>query len=360
MSIGRTTQSKPPWFKRPWTYVSLLVSAGFTAGLFYYLSRHTTLDDWIGLYQGLNLYLFAAFMGLYLTSMLLKALRYQIFLKSSSTNQTPGLVDLITLTFVSNLFVDLLPARSGSLAYIVFLNRKLKVELPACFSSFAFSFIFDLIGMLPLFLVAIIMHSAAGDKPDWRLWLLLALLAIVSLGVLYFMDRILAWFGKYLVQLTKDRQGRAAQALVRLAQELQRIAGDVTLVKSRGVYGQVLVLSIIIRACKYIGLYLLVIGLAGQFGPVVLGKLGFTVVLFALIAAEATASLPVSGIAGFGAYEGVMMATLSAAGLGPQQAALLPFGLHLLTQTIDYTLGSLCLFRLSLINKEQPKTVSKG
>lgn len=74
-------------------------------------------------------------------------------------------------------------------------------------------------------------------------------------------------------------------------------------------YGRVLVVSVAIRALKYLGLYLLVSGLAAQW-PEQAAHLSFPLVLFALLAAEATASLPVSGIAGFGAYEGVMMATL--------------------------------------------------
>jgi hypothetical protein len=122
-------------------------------------------------------------------------------------------------------------------------------------------------------------------------------------------------------------------------------------VKRQKVYLKILLISVIIRFCKYMGLYLMVLGLASQWSPQVLANLSFPVVLFALITAEATASMPVSGIAGFGAYEGVMMATYIAAGLTATQASLLSFGLHLLTQTIDYSLGGLALIHLTLINK---------
>ena len=105
------------------------------------------------------------------------------------------------------------------------------------------------------------------------------------------------------------------------------MARDVTRVKAQGVYGRVLWVSVAIRALKYTGLYLLVAGLAAQW-PSEAAHLSFPLILFALVAAEAMASLPVSGIAGFGAYEGVMMATLRGAGLAPTQAALIPFGLH--------------------------------
>jgi uncharacterized membrane protein YbhN (UPF0104 family) len=125
-------------------------------------------------------------------------------------------------------------------------------------------------------------------------------------------------------------------------------------VKAQGVFWPVLGLSVLIRLGKYLGLYLLVLAVAGQWGPGVTEKLSFAVVLFALVAAEASASLPISGLAGFGAYEGVMMLTLRQAGLDPTQAALLPVTVHLITQAIDYTLGSLALLRLSLKNRRRP------
>lgn len=340
-----------PWYARPKAVVSLVLSAALTAALFWYLARTTTLDDWVGLYTGLDFTYFLAFLGLFLLSMLLKAKRYQILLSASGADQPPALGDLVTLTFVSNLFVDLLPARSGSLAYIVFLNRKLKVALPSCFSSFAFSFIFDMIGMLPLFLLAIIIRSVSTGRQEYLLWALLAALAVISLVVLGLMEKVLAWLARLMRRFLAKGEGKLAKAVQVAADELAKIAEDITVVKSRGVYGRILALSVVIRFFKYAGLYLLVVGLAAQFGPQMLANLSFSVVLFALIAAEAMASLPVSGIAGFGAYEGVMMATYVAAGLSAQEAAILSFGLHLLTQTIDYTLGSLCLFRLSLLNK---------
>jgi len=52
------------------------------------------------------------------------------------------------------------------------------------------------------------------------------------------------------------------------------------------------------------------------------------VLLSLVLAALATANLPISGLAGFGAYKGVMIFTLCQAGLDSTQ---LPVALHLLT-----------------------------
>jgi len=326
-------------------YLGLAI--GVTAALFLYLARTTTLADWISLYRGLDFRYFTAFFLLYLTFMLLRALRYQVLLKASSAASPPGLWDLLTITFVSNLFVDLLPGRSGSLAYIVFLNRKLHVELPACTSSFAFSFIFDLVGMLPLFLLAIISHTLAGQGSGFHLWVLLGILTLLGLAALVFLETVIGWAAALARLLARTSTGKIATLANRLAQEIERMATDVVKVKKKKVLGRVLLLSVAIKLGKYFSLYLLLMGIAGQW-PEAAARLSLHLVLFALVAAEATASLPISGIAGFGAYEGVMMAALRQAGLSAGQGAMMPFSLHLCTQVLDYTLGGLALACLSL------------
>ncbi|RJX35238.1 MAG: UPF0104 family protein [Desulfarculus sp.] len=343
--------SRRPQRKRLGALVSLLVACGFTVALFWYLARTTTLADWVGLYRGLHWGWFAAFLGLFWGSMLLKAVRYKMLLAASG--EAVRYWHLVILTFVSNLFVDLLPARSGSLAYIVFLNRKLAVGLPAAFSSFAFSFIFDLIGMLPLFCLAIILHQAAAGGES-VLWILLGLLGVIAVLALLLLERVLAVAAVLAAWLTARLRGRSQDLAGRLAREVGSMRADVARVKAQGVFWRVLMVSVAIRACKYLALYVLVAGLAAQW-PAEAARLSFPLVLFALVAAEATASLPISGIAGFGAYEGVMMATLRAAGLAATQAALIPFGLHLLTQTVDYTLGGLALVILSLTARPEKK-----
>lgn len=333
-------------------FVCLILACGFTAALFYYLAKTTTLADWVSLYQGLDYRYFAAYVVLFLLSMFLKAVRYQVLLRASGAAATPSLRDLLTVTFASNLFVDLLPARSGSLAYIVFLNRKLKVELPACASSFAFSFIFDLIGMLPLFFLAIISHSLTEGGGGYHLWALLGLLTLISLAVLTFLDTVLGWAASLIEFFRTDSPSKINALSGRLAAEVKRMASDVVKVKGKNVFGRVLLLSVAIKLGKYLSLYLLLMGIAGQWADAT-ARLSFHVVIFALVAAEATASLPVSGIAGFGAYEGVMTATLRQAGLSAGQAAMTPFGLHLTTQALDYFLGGLALLYLSLSTRSK-------
>jgi uncharacterized membrane protein YbhN (UPF0104 family) len=344
--------AEPPSPRRGagWTKtISLALAACFTAALFWYLTRATSWADWTGMWAGVDHRYLMVYMGLFASVMLLKAVRYRMLLKASEGQGAPGLGDLTLLTFVGNLFVDLLPARSGSLAYIVFLNQKLDVRLAACFSSFAFAFVFDIIGMLPLLLAAILSYQAgAGNGSPW-LWVALGVLAAAGLSALALMDRVLGLAGRLLAVWTArlaDPDSRWVRGLARLGEELEHIAQDMAQVKAQGVFWPLLGVSAAIRVGKYLSLYLLILGLAVQWGPEATGRLTLGLVLFSLVLAEATASLPISGLAGFGAYEGVMIFVLRQAGMDPTQAALLPVTLHLLTQTLDYSTGGVALLRL--------------
>ncbi|ADK86430.1 conserved hypothetical protein [Desulfarculus baarsii DSM 2075] len=331
---------------------SLAVALAVTGGLFYFLARTTTWEDWIAIFGGLDARCLFGFLALYLASMALRAARYRLLLRASSAVSPPGMKDLLLVTFASNLFVDLLPARSGSLAYIVFLNRKLKVELSSCVSSFAYSFVFDIFGMLPLFGLAIWLHARQTGDSGLALYGLLAVLAVAGVAALVMLERLLNWGAAVAGRRAARLGGRQRAFLQKAAAEALAMAADVTRVRQSGVFWRLLGVSVAIRLGKYVGLYVLIMGFAGQFGQAVVDALGFPLVLFALLAAEATASLPVSGIAGFGAYEGVMGATLLAAGLAQAQAAMIPFALHLTTQAIDYCLGGLALAWLGLKKRD--------
>ena len=329
----------------------VLAAAAISAVLFYYLAKNTTLADWAAMFRGLQYQYLLIYFALFLFSMYLKAARYQVLLKASNPAAYPRVGDLMLVSLASNLFVDLLPARSGSLAYVVIANRRLKVELKACFSSLAFAFIFDIIALVPVFALAILVHGLTKGQGHQMLWAVLGLLGVVGLAALFLMEKALDLAAWVLGRLAHGGHGGLRRLLARVGEEAQKIAGDVVKVKQSGVYGRVLLLSVLVRLAKYLGLYVLVLGLAGRWGQEVASALSLPLTLFALVASEATAALPISGIAGFGAYEGVFMAVLRQAGLTAKAAAMIPFGLHMITQTIDYTLGGLCLVYITLIKK---------
>ena len=113
-------------------------------------------------------------------------------------------------------------------------------------------------------------------------------------------------------------------------------------------------LSILIRTIKYLYLYLLLSAvLQALFGHWI--QLPFWVVLLGLVASEASAGLPISGIAGFGFYEGVLGAVLSTQGIHPSQAVLASFAMHFFTQVVDYSLGGGALLYCDSLGRSEEK-----
>jgi hypothetical protein len=234
------------------------------------------------------------------------------------------------------MLVDLLPARTGSLSYIVLLNRAFKVDLSPCLTSFTYAFLFDLLAMVPLFSGAILIDSLNSDKSYLWLWamaaaiLVITLVSIMSLGPLVnFSSKGIRWivhrWGEYSWTKTIDHH-------------LQTLTSSFFLLKEPKVFWSTLILSIFIRGIKYLYLYILLSAvlhaLSGQWTPLPLG-----VVLLGLAASEISAGLPISGIAGFGFYEGVLSVVLTAQGIHSSQAVLVSFTMHLLTQIVDYSWG---------------------
>ena len=79
-------------------------------------------------------------------------------------------------------------------------------------------------------------------------------------------------------------------------------------------------------------------------------------VFWGVCAAEVAASLPVSGLAGFGAYEGAWTIAFYNLGLTKELAAMTGVAHHLFTQVYGYSIGVLALLVLLLPWCELPQT----
>jgi arsenate reductase len=63
---------------------------------------------------------------------------------------------------------------------------------------------------------------------------------------------------------------------------------------------------------------------------------------------EVAASLPVSGIAGFGLYEGILGMALTGQGIQASQGIFISFAMHLLSQIFEYSLGGAALILIGI------------
>jgi len=317
-------------------FIFLGISVCITVILLYYVVSGNRGADWERILFHLNPSFILLYLILYGLGLIFRTYRYHLLLKSVKTPVLPSFWNLTLVTSVRNMLVDFLPARTGSLSYIVLLNRAFKVDLSPCLSSFTYSFLFDQLAMAPLLAGAILVDSLFSQKNHLWLWGLAFIILVAALALIILLGPLIKIFSQWSVKYSQ--RWEKYPWIRKTDQEIQTISQSFSTLKESGNFGPTLGLSILIRTVKYLSLYILLSAvLQALSGHGV--QLPFWVVLLGLIASEASAGLPISGIAGFGFYEGVLGTVLASQGIHPSQAVLVAFAMHLLTQVVDYSLG---------------------
>jgi Tol biopolymer transport system component len=273
--------------------------------------------------------------GLYVLTSLSQAffrmLRYRAVLAASvSEGALPSLFHLFIVTLSRNMFVDMLPARLGELSYVAMLNKGCKVGADSCLSSLAISFVFDLIALALLLLAVMAQQLLAADFQPWLISVFLVILGASAVMIL-FLYPFLQWISKRLRRF--DSKGRLGR-LIRLAEDT---AAALEQARQAGIAGRVLLLSLAVRIFKYLGLYLLFVGVAAPSFPDLSREPA--AVLIALISAEAGSALPVPSFMSFGAYEAGGVLALTVLGAAKAASVLVMLALHIWSQVVDYSLG---------------------
>ena len=327
--------------------IFLLCSAAVTVGVFSYLMKHVSWQEVKDLitgafWKGLVLYLIHS-----LAMSIFRTWRYVILLDVSGFR--PSKVSLFLVTLVRNFFSDLLPARLGSLIYVAIVNTRLGVPFGAAASSFAIAFLYDIIAVIPLLAIAafIVAGTMAEISQVTVVGGCLALLVIVViiLRMIPFMgDKVGGWLSQRFGE--EKGMGKLGVSFVSAATEMR-------LCRKVGIEFRVFILSIAVRLMKYGGMYWLLYAMLQPEGYG-LGDLSVAKVMIGLLMPEAAASLPISGIGGFGAYEFTWSLTFEMLGFPEGLAKLTSISHHLVTQLYGWGLGGICLLILMLPRFKKP------
>ncbi|MBU1910330.1 MAG: flippase-like domain-containing protein [Verrucomicrobia bacterium] len=316
----------------------VLFSVAVTVGIFAWLFSHVSVRDVADLLRHVDPRGVALFVLASLAMSVFRAWRYLVVLRASG--YVPGRIALYLVVLVRNTFSDLLPARIGTLVYIYIITTRLGIPFGAASSSFALAFIFDMIALAPL------IAWAALGLGGGSLWMLIGfgvLLAGLMIAILRWLPRLLEYAGERVarVRLLGAERGR------RWKQALDEVVNDLRKAREAGIYGRVFVLSLMVRFFKYASLYLFLFALVAPLGY---GWRALPVprVFTGLCAAEAAASLPISGFAGFGAYEGAWAMVFRMLLFPAPLAKMTSIAHHLFTQVYGYSLGALALLILLL------------
>lgn len=318
------------------TIVGTLIGVAICALVFYWLFTSISLDQVTALLEQADIRLVYAFILCSLLTSIFRYLRYQLFLSYDGWS-VPG-PTLFLIVLVRNFCSDLLPARIGTLIYIFLARSKLGIDFSSGSSSFAFSFVYDFIAIVPIVLFCSLMAFEVLPFDPWLLALFCSALLAASIFAIVAFPKI--------TNFIKRITTRSKHA-TKLHSYLSELESSFIRLNHGSLHLKAFILSIGIRLGKYTALYVFLLALLLPQGYTT-ESLPFSKVFIGLVSAELAASLPVSGIAGFGAYQGAWVFTFTMLGYPIELAKLTSVSHHIFTQSWGYGLG-VCALLLLLI-----------
>lgn len=334
--------------------MSLLSSVAILALLFWWSGAGAQLSPGRlrDVLAGVPTQAYLVFAALHLLGTALRALRFQLLLRSGGERDAPGFPHMLLVTGVRNMVVDLLPARLGELAYVALLNRGYRVRMETCLSSLAVSAWLDILVLLPLLVTLMAIIGAQYEAHALVMAAALVVAAAALAGYLVLFHGI-PWLGNAARRAPGTQRGRMAG---RVREWFASLATALRHTRDWRVLGLGLLLSAGVRIGKYAGLLVLFLAIA-QSAQNSLSGAEPVPVLVALVASEASASLPIPTFMSFGTYEAGGTAAFSAFGFPAAEAASVVFTMHLASQILDYGLGLLCLALIFLLAAKRPARI---
>jgi len=321
-----------------------LFSLGITAAIFSYLLTYVSVGDVIEIIRSVSWNFLAIFVILSLAGSLCRTWRYQTVLKVAG--HSPATLPLFLTTLIRNLFADLLPARLGDLVYIYIGTTRLGIPFGSAASSFALAFLFDILALVPLVAFALWSIQGASIQGHMAATPFIiggVILSAVTIAIIAFLPSLV----KFATKFIKSISFLPKKWISKINTGLESIINSLELAKKAGIYGRLLFLSVLVRLAKYSSYYVFLCGMLVPLGYN-LQQMPFAKAFLGMFASELAASLPFSGFAGFGVYEGTWALTFELLGLPGSDAKLTAVSHHLFTQVYGYLLGIAALLILLL------------
>jgi hypothetical protein len=322
----------------------LILSFIISVILIYILLSQIETEDLVQTFRGIYYPTLFVFVVIALAGTMLRAWRYKYLLQP----QPIGWGNIFLVTLIRNLFVDLLPARIGSLSYIYILNKRLNFSFELAASSFVVAIVFDFLTLSP-FLVLAIFAVGLGSTTVSNVTLLIMSL-IFFLLIFIILWKIVPFFNFlsiiYRLALRALRLERKKWAQISI-EKISLTVDSLSQIKEKKIYWPVFFLSLSIRLAKYASLYFLLFSFLRSHG-FLLKELSFWKTILGTTGAELSSALPIKGIAGFGTWESAWAITFKLMGFEQRLAILSGIGVHLLTNLFEYSLGIISILILAL------------
>lgn len=322
--------------------LSFLISLLLSVLLLWWLSRHITAHDFLLTMRNIYRPALILFFCFSLLGSFLRAWRYKILLIPRRI--TWG--NILMVTFIRNLFVDLLPARMGSLSYIFILNQRLKFSFESAASSFVVAFLLDFLTLSP-FLITSLLAVGIGTQFLSGPYLLSVSAGFFLIIFLIFWKLIplAQWAHRIYLGLLKKTAWKDKK-WARISLEKIRITIlDLKYIQRRRIHWQLFFLSMAIRLVKYGSLFILLFALLRHHG-FSLHMSNFFKSILGITGAELTSFLPIKGVGGFGTWESAWALTMRLMDFPANLAVISGIGVHLITNLFEYLLGIISLLIL--------------
>ncbi|MFB0566557.1 MAG: lysylphosphatidylglycerol synthase transmembrane domain-containing protein [Candidatus Aminicenantaceae bacterium] len=331
----------------------ILLSLAVSVFLIWYLLSRIKIEDLLQTFTRIYLPALLAFAVISLVGAALRAWRYKLLLES----QPVSWGDIFLVTLIRNLFVDLLPARIGSLSYIYLLNKRLDFSFEMATSSFVVALIFDFLTLSPFLVLAIFVVGLGSTSISSFTLLLIAL--VFFLIILIILWKIIPFFSFLLkiyhqvLQVVRLEKRRWAKISVK---KINLTIDCLSQIRNKKIYWPIFLLSLFIRSAKYVSLYFLLFSLLKSHG-FTLKNVSFWKTILGITGAELSSALPIQGIAGFGTWESAWALTFNLMNFDKSLAIISGMGVHLLANLFEYFLGiiSILILAFSLLKKKRAK-----
>lgn len=315
--------------------VYIILSALVSVGLLWLLLSQVKTEDIVRTLSRVFIPALLIYAAVALVGAWLRALRYKWLLRP----QVISWPNMFLVTFIRNSLIDLLPARLGSLSYIYVLNKRLGFPFEAATSSFVLAFVLDFLTLSPFLVVSVIAVGLGANALLTPALLILAAVFFLLVFLVYWKlvpvaRFFLAVFRRLLRFAKIEGRAGALTAVNKLDLTIQSLES----IQSRGKAIPIFLLSLLIRLAKYISVFALFFALLRSHG-FSLGDLSFWTFILGLSGAELSSALPIKGLAGFGTWESAWALSFRVMDFDPQLAIISGIGVHLLSNTFEYTLG---------------------
>lgn len=332
------------------TGISIALSLILSIALIWILLSQIKFEDFVQTFTHIYLPGLFAFFILALLGAGLRAWRYKLLLQPHRISWS----NIFLVTFIRNLFVDLFPARIGSLSYVYVLNRTLKYSFETAASSFVVAFILDFLTLSP-FVILSILAVGLGVTSLSNMTLLVSSLSFFIVLILVFwrmtqIARGFLSFYRWLLKIFKQEDRKWAGTSVN---KIRLTIDHLTRIRKRKIEWYLFSLSLGIRLAKYLSLYFLLFSLLHSHG-FSLVNLSFSKTILGITGAEMSSALPIKGIGGFGTWESAWALTLMLLGF-EKRIAILSSGIHIITNIFEYILGVASILILSVFQSRGKK-----